>query len=640
MATQEFLVDKKNKRGKVQQRKIVIDEEHMVVRTKTAQNKPRREIDIQFLREINVIAAEGHEHVVKLRWQSRAPTDHPVYFLIFKDQASQRAFAKHLLDLFIKYTGFPPKGNAVAVFKEEASTSSLPTQMTTSTNASVLNTSMDQTASSSEDEGDGENDPPTSENTVLVITILGASGHLAKTKIYPVLWCMYRKGLIPRDAVFLGYARSKLSREDFMERLRPCMRAAPEDETLLDEFLHRCEYQVGSYDDQASFVTLNEYIKLRVANKQKLHSNRLFYLALPVKVVETVSAHLSSCCESEVGWTRIVVEKPFGRDVPSFLSLSQSLGQHFKQDQIYRMDHYLGKEMVQNLLVLRFSNRIFSTIWDRRHIQAVVITVKETRDLGVYAPYFDEYGIIRDVMQGHMLQLLSFVAMEKPLSGSPEDMRSAKLKCLRSVEPVKCQDVVLGQYTAGQEKPGYLSTEGVAPTSNTPTFAVACLNVRSERWDGIPFILQCGKGLNERRAEVRIQFRDNAGEIFPGLQRNELVVRVQPKEAVQLNITVKQPGISFEAHQTHLNLCYQEKFQVSQPPSASERLVLDVLQGNHANFVRDEELMEGWRIFTPLLDAIDKRQLRPLPYAFGSAGPEAAVDLAVKAGYIPSHYNP
>ncbi|EGD72283.1 glucose-6-phosphate 1-dehydrogenase [Salpingoeca rosetta] len=658
----EFMVKKKNKRGKLQDRKIIIDHEQMVVRTKTPQGKLRREIKIMFLREINVIAADGFEFVVKIRWQDRAPTDHPVYFLIFDDAKAQRSFAKQLLDLRIQSTGFPPKGNAVDVLKQEveaeasddqgASIHAPPAQQGKQPEAGQERASVasNASASSSDSEEVGamgkinttrlpEDEPPSTENTVTVITVLGASGYLAKSKVYPVLWTMYRKSLIPRSSLFVGYARSKFTSEEFMGRLRPHLEASEEDATLLDKFLHRCEYQVGTYDEEESFRKLNEYIDLRVAAKGKLYSNRVFYLALPIPVIKTVTEHLSKHCQAQAGWTRIVLEKPFGTDLESFKSLSAHLLKSFKEEQIYRMDHYLGKEMVQNLLLLRFGNRIFHSVWNRNHIKAVIISVKEPTALGVYNTYFDQQGIIRDMIQNHLLQLASLVAMEAPLTPKADDIRKEKLKCLRCFEQVTSDNVVIGQYTASADHCGYREEEGVGAASNTPTFAVARLNIRNDRWDGVPFLLKCGKGLNENKAEVRIQFKENAGEIFNGTHRNELVLRVQPKEQVQLKMDVKQPGMSFDTAQTHLDLSYPERLQLAAAPTAYERLLIDVIQGNTTNFLTAAELEEAWRIFAPVHADIDARKIQPEAYTYGSRGPESADAFIKDAGYQYEQYD-
>ncbi|EGD81534.1 glucose-6-phosphate dehydrogenase isoform B [Salpingoeca rosetta] len=396
----------------------------------------------------------------------------------------------------------------------------------------------------------------------LSIVVLGASGDLAKKKIYPVLWSLFKHDLIDKaNTMFAGYARSKLSHDDLVGRIKPFLK------------------------------------------------------------------------------------KPFGKDSESFAKLSDHLGKLFTEDQIYRIDHYLGKEMVQNLILLRFSNRILSPAWHRDHIACVTITMKEPFGTKGRGGYFDEFGIIRDVMQNHLLQILTLVAMEKPVSQASDDIRDEKVKVLKAIRPLKIDDVVLGQYVAsnipGNEEStmGYKDDKGVPKDSKTPTFATAVFYINNERWDGVPFIVKCGKALNEKKAEVRIQFKDQPADIFGQTVRNELVIRVQPDEAVYLKMNVKSPGMSFEMEQTDLDLSYNKRFEGVRLPDAYERLVLEVIRGSALHFVRTDELEEAWRIFTPLLHDIDAGKVEPIPYKFGSRGPEESDELVKKLGYKYTEYN-
>lgn len=268
------------------------------------------------------------------------------------------------------------------------------------------------------------------------------------------------------------------------------------------------------------------------------------------------------------GWTRVIVEKPFGRDLESSAKLSTHLSSLFREDQIYRIDHYLGKEMVQNLMILRFGNRLFGPTWNRESIACVLITFKEPFGTEGRGGYFDQYGIIRDVMQNHLLQMLCLTAMEKPASTHPNDIRDEKVKVLKCIETLTLDDVVLGQYVGdpegeGEAKESYLDDPTVPEGSITPTYASAALRISNERWDGVPFILRCGKALNERKAEVRIQYRDVPGDIFQGqAKRNELVIRVQPGEAIYVKMTTKTPGMSFDMEETELDLTYGARYRV------------------------------------------------------------------------------
>jgi glucose-6-phosphate 1-dehydrogenase len=307
--------------------------------------------------------------------------------------------------------------------------------------------------------------------------------------------------------------------------------------------------------------------------------------------------------------------------------LSDHLSSLFTEDQLYRIDHYLGKEMVQNLMTIRFGNQLFNPTWNRQNIASILITFKEPFGTQGRGGYFDEFGIIRDVMQNHLLQILSLVAMEKPASVHPDDIRDEKVKVLKCIQPLTLDDVVLGQYVgnpdgSGEEKLGYLDDETVPAGSTTPTFATAVMRINNERWDGVNFILRCGKALNERKAEVRIQYHDVPGDIFGGkAKRNELVIRVQPGEALYIKMMTKSPGITFDMEETELDLTYQQRYQGVVLPDAYERLILDVFCGSQMHFVRSDELSEAWRIFTPLLHNIESNKIAPIKYIYGSRGP-------------------
>lgn len=463
--------------------------------------------------------------------------------------------------------------------------------------------------------------------------VLGASGDLAKKKIYPTLWALFRDGLLPKNTTFVGYARSKLTIAELREKCKPYIKATEDQQTILDAFWKANHYVAGSYNTRRDFELLNQ----EIAQFEKgNHANRLFYLALPPSVFEDVTTNIKSACMAPKGWSRIIVEKPFGRDLDSSNKLSKHLGSLFKEEELYRIDHYLGKEMVQNLMTLRFGNRIFGPTWNRENIAAIVISFKEPFGTQGRGGYFDEFGIIRDVMQNHLLQILCLVAMEKPPSTAADDIRNEKVKVLKSTKALTLDDVVLGQYVgnlngSGEEKLGYLDDPTVPKDSVTPTFACGVCHIANERWDGVPFILRCGKALNERKAEVRIQYREVPGDIFHGqTKRNELVIRVQPGEAVYVKMMTKTPGMSFDMEETELDLTYLSRYKDAKMPDAYERLILDVFCGNQMHFVRSDELTEAWRIFTPLLHKIEGEKIKPIPYQYGGRGPKEADELCNK----------
>ncbi|XP_037069803.1 glucose-6-phosphate 1-dehydrogenase-like isoform X2 [Pollicipes pollicipes] len=469
-----------------------------------------------------------------------------------------------------------------------------------------------------------------------VFVILGASGDLAKKKIYPTIWWLYRDKLLPENTSVIGYARSKLSVQDVRDKCHQYMKVRPEDEERYESFWKVNKYVAGGYDDPAAFATLDKAIG---ALETGSVANRLFYLALPPSVFAPVTTNIKAKCMGKKGWTRVIVEKPFGRDAASSAELSNHLASLFKEEEIYRIDHYLGKEMVQNLMTLRFGNVIFGPTWNRNHIACVNISFKEAIGTQGRGGYFDEFGIIRDVMQNHLLQILCLAAMEKPCSSTADDIRDEKVKVLKCTRELELKDVVLGQYVGdpdgeGEAKMGYLDDPTVPKGSVTPTYASAALFIDNERWEGVPFIVRCGKALNERKAEVRIQFRDVAGDIFRGqCLRNELVIRVQPGEAVYIKMMTKKPGMTFDMEETELDLTYGARYKNLKLPDAYERLILDVFCGSQMHFVRSDELAEAWRIFTPLLHTIEREKPKPVPYKFGSRGPKEGDELSQRMGF-------
>ena len=500
-----------------------------------------------------------------------------------------------------------------------------------------------------------------------MFVVFGASGDLAKKKVYPTLWTLFKNKLIPADTYFIGYARSDRSIEQLTDDVIKFVKLEEGEHESWRKFWSYNYYLKGAYDKPEDYQKLNTFIEKLQCDNDITISNRLFYLALPPVVYAIVSKLIREHCipdrpklngseqinletcnnrrdtiganDCSIGWCRVIIEKPFGRDSESSAELSAHLSQLYTEDQIYRIDHYLGKEMVQNLMALRFGNRIFSKTWDRENISSVYITFKEP--FGTYGRggYFDQFGMIRDVMQNHLLQVLSLVTMERPVSNDPERIRDEKVKVLRCMPPLRREDIVLGQYVGdeeaeGENKLGYRDDPTVPNDSITETYAMAVLWINNERWEGVPFFLRCGKALNERKAEIRVQYRDVPGDIFHGqLKRNELVMRVQPGEAVYLKMMTKQPGMSFDLEETELDLTYKKRYRDAVLPDAYERLILDVFAGSQMHFVRSDELAEAWRIFTPVLKEIEINREPPLPYRFGSRGPKQADHLVLMHGY-------
>ena len=359
----------------------------------------------------------------------------------------------------------------------------------------------------------------------LSIVVVGASGDLAKKKTFPSLFDLYSHGYLPEHMLILGYARSHKSDEDLRAQLKPYL-VKHGDVGKVDQFLEKVVYRSGGYDDKNAFASMHaELLEYEAAQGASDTTNRLFYFAIPPNVFLDTARSIHGTAVSPSGWTRIVVEKPFGHDYDSCERLSVGLGELFTEDHLYRIDHYLGKEMVQNLICLRFANEFLEPLWNRDHVQCVLITFKEDFGTQGRGGYFDQSGIIRDILQNHLTQVLSLVAMEPPVRvsgpGHSDYVRDAKVQLLECIPPVTVDEVVLGQYVGDGEHEGYLDDATVPNDSKTPTFCSAVMRIHNRRWDGVPFILKAGKALDDRKAEIRVQFRKPpAGEyMFDGRVR-------------------------------------------------------------------------------------------------------------------------
>ncbi len=516
---------------------------------------------------------------------------------------------------------------------------------------------------------------------MLFIVVFGASGDLAHRKTFPSLFALYKNGHLCRPFAIIGFARSSGTDDEFRDRIRQTLSKRFSGLSVglqeggesamhkrIEAFLDHCRYVSGGYSAADAYHRTISLMaaSLHLSGQQEglescqpapnCHPSNvlspasseksifLYYLALPPSVFVAVTTSIKEyivdhdaeqaaasgeiSAAIRIGDHRIIVEKPFGRDSESSASLSKSIGRLFGEHEIFRIDHYLGKEMVKNISTLRFGNMFFNAIWNRNCIANVQIVFKETIGVEGRGGYFDEYGIIRDVMQNHLLQLLSIVAMERPASLGAEDVRDEKVKVLRCIRrPLTMESVILGQYAASTDglHPAYVEDETVPASSITPTFALATMYIDNERWAGVPFILKCGKGLEEQKAEVRIQFENVPGCLYgERTARNELVIRIQPNEAVYMKMMVKEPGLQNEPIMSDLDLSYADRYVNLNIPDAYESLLLDALRGDHSNFVRSDELESAWEIFTPLLKSIEHDRILPIAYPFGSRGPAQA----------------
>ncbi|XAR64367.1 Glucose-6-phosphate dehydrogenase [Bertholletia excelsa] len=475
------------------------------------------------------------------------------------------------------------------------------------------------------------------------ITVVGASGDLAKKKIFPALFALYYEDCLPEHFTIYGYARSKMTDAELRNMVSQTLTCRIDKRENCDEkmeqFLKRCFYHSGQYDSQDNFTELDKKLKEHEGGRV---SNRLFYLSIPPNIFIDAVRCATLSASSANGWTRVIVEKPFGRDSESSAALTNSLKQYLEEDQIFRIDHYLGKELVENLSVLRFSNLIFEPLWSRQYIRNVQLIFSEDFGTEGRGGYFDNYGIIRDIMQNHLLQILALFAMETPVSLDAEDIRNEKVKVLRSMRPLQLENVVIGQYKShtrgGVNYPGYTDDKTVPKDSLTPTFAAAALFIDNARWDGVPFLMKAGKALHNKRAEIRVQFRHVPGNLYNrnfgtdlDQATNELVIRVQPDEAIYLKINNKVPGLGMRLDRSNLNLLYSTRYS-KEIPDAYERLLLDAIEGERRLFIRSDELDAAWALFTPVLKELEEKKIIPEYYPYGSRGP-------VGAHYLAARYN-
>jgi glucose-6-phosphate 1-dehydrogenase len=469
----------------------------------------------------------------------------------------------------------------------------------------------------------------------VALTIFGASGDLTRRKLLPALFALYASRTLPEPFTIAAVARTELSSEEFRRRMRAAVaefgRVKPPSEQVWERFARALHYVPGDPKDPGLYARLDE--RLREVGGA---DNQLFYCATPPSLYDDIVENLgrSGLARHDAGWRRIVVEKPFGRDLASARALNQLLLRYFAEEQIYRIDHYLGKETVQNLLVFRFANGIFEPLWNRNHVHHVQITVAETIGVENRGAYYEEAGALRDMVQNHLLQLLCLIAMEPPVTFDAAPVRDEKNKVMHALRPLVMSPdaAVRGQYTAGfvEGKPvaGYHAEKGVAPDSRTETYAALRLNVDSWRWAGVPFYLRTGKRLPRRVSEIVIQFRRTPHMIFrrdpAGVDPNQLVIRIQPDEGIALTVAAKVPGPDLRLAPVTLDFRYGEVFG-AEPPEAYERLLLDVLHGDATLYARGDWVEQAWTLLDPVLAAWpDPDAPGPTLYEAGSWGPPEA----------------
>lgn len=471
----------------------------------------------------------------------------------------------------------------------------------------------------------------------LTVVIFGATGDLAKKKLYPALYQLMLLGQLPRgDKIrIVGFGRRAVELQAFIKK--QCANVKHDARLPFAEFASRLFFHGGgAYDKADGFESLSTLLD----ELEEGPTDRLFFLSVPPTVFGACAQHVSACCRAKDSkrWTRLIIEKPFGRDAESFAELDASTASSWSEDELFRIDHYLGKEVVLNLSTLRFANQLFEPTWNAKCIESVEITFKE--DIGTQGRggYFDGFGIIRDIMQNHLLQVLVLCAMEPPVSDAPEDIQRAKVDVLKAMSIPSLNDAFLAQYTEDNfmSEPGYLEDPGVPDDSVTPTFAAIVLHINNERWKGVPFVMKAGKGLDERLAEVRVRYKSqpyNAPHV-DRMAKNELVCRIQPDEALYIKTHTKKPGLEQAVEPTCMDMRYANAFGGSYLADAYERMFLNATKGDSSLFVSSGELREAWRVFTPLLHAIDKQRPRPISYAFGERNPRGFRDWSLKHAQV------
>jgi glucose-6-phosphate 1-dehydrogenase len=481
--------------------------------------------------------------------------------------------------------------------------------------------------------------------------LFGATGDLAHRKVIPALYHLYRTHLLPHEFMIVALGRRDYTDESFREGLRESLasysRLLPIDLDVCDELCRRVVYHRCDFADAEGYANLAEMLD-RIDEERGTRGNRLYYLATQPSAFAEIVGHLGRAGldheRHEGGWRRVVIEKPFGRDLDSAIRLNREVGKVFRERQVYRIDHYLGKETVRNLLVFRFANGIFEPIWNRRHIDHVQITVAESIGIESRGAFYEETGASRDFLQNHLLQLLSLVAMEPPATFEADALRDEKVKVLRAISELSAaqvtHDVMRGQYGPGWvgAKPviGYRDEAEVDPQSETETYIAARLTVDDWRWSGVPFYLRMGKRLPKRATEIAIQFKEVPHRLFKDSatdpEANLLAMRIQPDEGIMLRFGAKVPGLGIDVRNVTMDFTYGSAFQTDSP-DAYETLILDALLGDASLFTRADEVEEAWSIVDPIIDTWATMPAPDFPnYESGTWGPEAADDMLAREG--------
>lgn len=466
----------------------------------------------------------------------------------------------------------------------------------------------------------------------LSMVIFGASGDLAHRKLIPALFSLFRKDRLPEKYHIIGYAANDWKDEDFRKSLREGLTQFADyafTEAEWKKFAKHLFYIHGDFVQTADY----EKLRQRLDTLESGPSGRIYYLATPPAFFGPITKELGQAgmIKEDNGWRRVVIEKPFGSNLQTARELNKTLHQVLDENQIFRIDHYLGKETVQNILVFRFANTIFEPIWNRKYIDNVQISVLETVGVGHRAGYYDKAGVLRDMFQNHILQLLMLIAIEPPSTLKQRDLHDRKIEVLKALQPLTGADVakntVQGQYK------GYLKEPGVAPHSRTPTYAALRVFIDHPRWEGVPFFLRSGKSMTKKCTEIIIQFKCPPTIVEPmppteTVTPNILAMCIQPDEGIFLRFEAKVPDTEADMRSVEMEFHYSESFGTSSIPEAYERLLLEIMQGDHTLFTRDETTELAWKFIDPIIAAWDSPNAQPLEiYDQGSYGPSSADKL-------------
>ncbi len=475
-----------------------------------------------------------------------------------------------------------------------------------------------------------------------IYVIFGASGDLTKRKLVPAIYSLFVQNLLPEKFVLLGVSRTEFSDDEFRSNMKSAISEFKEidDNTKVNEFIKKIFYTSITFDQTTTYKKLKDRI-VELRTKNRISGNTIFYLSTPPSLYGTIPQHLAAVGlnEQNDGWKRLIIEKPFGYDLQSALKLKDELLRDCTEEQIFRIDHYLGKETVQNLLVTRFSNGIFEPLWNRNYINHVEITSAESIGVEKRGGYYESSGALRDMVQNHLLQVVGLTAMESPSSLEPIAIRNEILKVFQSLRPIKKEDVknvaIRGQYLSskikGEQVPGYREEDGVNPESVTETYAALKFYVDNWRWGGVPFYIRTGKRLPTRVTEVVIHFKPTPHFLFSQndvcQSCNQLIIRIQPDEGILLKFGMKTPGAGFEVRNVNMDFHYTS-LSNQRIPSAYERLLYDTMKGDSTLFARTEEVLEAWKFLTPVIECWKNDKDVPLfGYPAGTWGPENADDL-------------